>query len=293
MNIENIVDSNSFVDQSFYKEFVSRNLGIFSAEQQDKLRNCRVAVIGVGGIGSPIVEMLARTGIERFTICDKDRFEISNMNRQTFAYTDTIGEKKIDTTEYYIKKINPSIDVKKYDHVDEDNVYEIIQDASIVIMGADEVKACLTVYRNAYEHHIPVLEGFAVPYANTQLFTSDSMSWEETYGLETKYRDICSIGKKEEDALRVQYLMKFGKLEGLVNYYSSETVKDMIEHPSTYYFPNLCIWNFLSAPLMANEALKYLLDWGILIKSPRMIVLDPYAYRLMIYNLKTGEVHKL
>ncbi|NHI93762.1 MAG: hypothetical protein EAX96_14845 [Candidatus Lokiarchaeota archaeon] len=281
------------LSEEFYQELISRNQGIFSVEQQDKLRNARICVIGVGGIGSPVVEILARTGIEHFTICDKDRFEISNMNRQTFAYTDTVGNRKIDATEHYLKKINPAITVKKHDHVDEENVYEMIKDVNAVIMGADEVKACLTVYRKAREHHIPVLEGFAVPYANVQLFTGESMSWEETYCLGTQEREISSIGPKEEDNLRVQYLMKFGKLEGLINYYSGETIRDMIEHPSRYHFPNLCIWNFMSAPLIANETLKLLLDWGILIKSPRMIVFDPYAYRLMLYNLKTGQVKKL
>jgi len=283
----------TIIGEEFYKEFTCRNMGIFSNEQQKKLRNSHVAIIGVGGIGSPCVEMLARTGIENITICDKDRFEISNMNRQTFAYTDSVGDRKIDATEYYMRKINPAINVRKFDHVDEDNIIELLKGVDVVINGADEVRACLTIYRTAKELEIPAIEAFAVPYINYLTMTPDSMAWETAYGLGTEDRDISSITDKEQLELEMKYLLKFDKLEGLRNFYDPALLGMMLDTPEDFHFPNLAIWNFLSAPFVANQALKILLDWGMIIKSPHMPIIDPYSYRMMVYNLATGQVRKV
>lgn len=283
----------TIIGEEFYKEFVSRNMGIFSDDQQEKLRNAHVAIIGVGGIGSPVVEMLARTGIENLTICDKDTFEISNMNRQTFAYTDSVGERKIDATEYYVKKMNPAINIRKFDHVGEDNIDEMLKGVDIVVNGADEVRACLVIYRKARALGIPAIEAFAVPYVNYLTMMPDSMPWETAYGLGTEDREPSSISDKEQLELEMHYLSRFDKLEGLRNFYDPSVVTMMLNTPEDFHFPNLAIWNFLSAPFIANQVLKILLDWGIIIKSPQMPIIDPYSYRMMVYNLATGEVKRV
>jgi tRNA A37 threonylcarbamoyladenosine dehydratase len=65
-----------------YHEAFSRNIGLFTVEEQEKLRRSRVAIAGMGGVGGVHLVTLARTGIGNFTIADPDRFELANMNRQ-------------------------------------------------------------------------------------------------------------------------------------------------------------------------------------------------------------------
>ena len=65
-----------------YNEAFSRNIGLFTLEEQDKLRRSHVAIAGMGGVGGVHVATLARTGIGNFTIADPDCFELANMKRQ-------------------------------------------------------------------------------------------------------------------------------------------------------------------------------------------------------------------
>ena len=97
------------------------------------------------------------------------------MNRQIYAFMDTIDKRKIDVTEHYIKKINPKITINKFDHVDENNIKEILKNADVVVNGLDELRALLTIFRNARNQNIPVLDGIALPYANFLVFTSNSL----------------------------------------------------------------------------------------------------------------------
>lgn len=73
-----------------YSEAFSRNLGLISPSEQEKLRQSRVAVLGLGGVGGVNLVTLARLGIGRFTIADPDTFELANFNRQYGAMVSTI-----------------------------------------------------------------------------------------------------------------------------------------------------------------------------------------------------------
>ncbi|MFA7636839.1 MAG: ThiF family adenylyltransferase, partial [Monoglobales bacterium] len=76
-----------------------------------KLKNKHVAVFGVGGVGSYVVEALARCGIGRLTIIDKDVVDVTNINRQLIALHSTIGKVKVDIAKNRILDINPDAKV--------------------------------------------------------------------------------------------------------------------------------------------------------------------------------------
>ena len=238
----------------------SRNIGVFTLEQQEKLRNSHVAVIGVGGIGSPTLQMLARIGIENLTICDKDVFEESNLNRQVFAFKSSVGERKIDAAEKFLKEINPMIKIRKFDHVDEENVEKMIKNANIIIMAADEVKASLTVYRKARDLGITVIEAFALPYLHAIIYSPDGMPWEEVFSLGTSGREISSITKDEEDRLRLAYLQKLAGL-GMEKYYIPEVLEGIVKGSPSYHFPSLAVWTEGPASIIVNEVLNYFMKW--------------------------------
>lgn len=79
-----------------------------------KLKNSSVAVFGVGGVGGYVVEALARSGIGRIAIIDKDEVDESNINRQLAALGSTLGMAKTDVTERRLMDINPEIKVDKF-----------------------------------------------------------------------------------------------------------------------------------------------------------------------------------
>ena len=95
-----------------YDEAFSRNIGLFTLEEQDKLRRSHVAIAGMGGVGGVHLITLARTGIGNFTIADPDRFELANMNRQYGARVDTIGRSKVEVMAEGVRRINPEAIVR-------------------------------------------------------------------------------------------------------------------------------------------------------------------------------------
>lgn len=84
-------------------------------DEATKLENTRVAVFGAGGVGGYVIEALARCGIGHIDIIDRDVVDVSNINRQILAVTNTIGMKKTEAARQRVLSINPSADVKTYD----------------------------------------------------------------------------------------------------------------------------------------------------------------------------------
>ena len=80
----------------------------------DKLKNSRVAVFGVGGVGGYVVEALARSGVGTIDIVDNDNVSLTNINRQIIALHSTVGRPKVDVMEERIKDISPSAVVNKH-----------------------------------------------------------------------------------------------------------------------------------------------------------------------------------
>ena len=80
----------------------------------EKVKNSRVAIFGIGGVGGYALEALVRAGIGEIDIIDSDDVAVSNINRQILATTKTVGQKKVDVAEARAKEINPDIKINKY-----------------------------------------------------------------------------------------------------------------------------------------------------------------------------------
>ena len=96
------------------KEEFSRTGLIFGAEAMEKLKNSRVAVFGVGGVGGFAVEALARCGVGGLDLIDNDTVALSNLNRQIIALHSTVGRYKVEVAKERILDINPDCDVRIY-----------------------------------------------------------------------------------------------------------------------------------------------------------------------------------
>lgn len=144
-----------------YAEFSTRNLGFINGAEQAQLKNARVFICGVGGMGGACIHTLARAGVSGFVIADMDVFEISNLNRQVFANLKTIGMEKTAATRAGILDINPDADIAVYGadwfaHID-----EILAGVNVVVNGMDDVAASVQLYRKARAAGIVVIDAYA------------------------------------------------------------------------------------------------------------------------------------
>lgn len=94
--------------------YFSREELLIGKEAIEILKNSRVAVFGVGGVGGFVVEVLARCGVGTIDVIDNDVVDPSNINRQIIATVDTIGQEKVNVVEQRIKSINPNAVVNKH-----------------------------------------------------------------------------------------------------------------------------------------------------------------------------------
>lgn len=92
----------------------SRTEMLLGSDAMDKLRNARVAVFGLGGVGGYIVEALARSGVGALDIIDNDTVSITNLNRQIVAVEETVGMPKTEAAKMRIMQINPDCKVTAY-----------------------------------------------------------------------------------------------------------------------------------------------------------------------------------
>ena len=112
----------------------SRNLKTVSLGQQARLLRSSALVVGLGGLGGVVVELMARMGVGALHVIDGDRFEESNLNRQVLCTGQTLGETKVSAAVDRIQSINPSIAVFSYDgFLTEKTGPAIIERADLVV----------------------------------------------------------------------------------------------------------------------------------------------------------------
>ncbi len=92
-------------------EQFSRTMLLLGEEAMEQLKNKRVAIFGIGGVGGYVCEALVRTGVGHFDLIDKDEVSISNINRQIIATFDSVGKPKVEVMRERMLSINPEVDV--------------------------------------------------------------------------------------------------------------------------------------------------------------------------------------
>ena len=137
----------------------SRSERIFGTENMNKLKNSKVLVFGLGGVGGAVCEALARSGIGELGMVDKDVVDITNINRQLIATQNTISMKKTDACEKRLSEINPDIKLTKYDlfYLPEtaDNIN--LSDYDYIVDAIDNVTAKLELIVRVKEQNIKII----------------------------------------------------------------------------------------------------------------------------------------
>ena len=124
----------------------------------EKLKNSKVAVFGIGGVGSYVVEALVRAGVGNFILVDKDTVSVTNINRQLIATHDTVGKYKVDVAKERILSINPNANVQTYAEFFMPGNSTILDDSIDYIVDAiDTVTAKIELIMQAQKLNIPII----------------------------------------------------------------------------------------------------------------------------------------
>ena len=141
-------------------EFFMKNLAIFSPEEMDILKQKKVFVAGCGGLGSSVIELLARSGIGHLVAADRDVFEPSNMNRQILCTTETLGKRKAEAASERVQLIDPTIDIQAVvTDLNESNLRELIEGCDLVIDALDSVSSRLLLENACAEKELFLIHG--------------------------------------------------------------------------------------------------------------------------------------
>jgi tRNA A37 threonylcarbamoyladenosine dehydratase len=141
---------------------LSLNELCFTKNDLSKVASLPAAIAGFGGVGAITAELLARWGVLNFRLLYKDIYEPSNLNRQVFSTSRTIGTYKVEVAEERIKEINPyaKVEMSFAERVQNANVHRFIEGADIVIQTADH-PSCKLFYLAAREYKVPLVNGYA------------------------------------------------------------------------------------------------------------------------------------
>ena len=256
----------------------TRNIGLISECDQEKISAGSVLVAGVGGMGGVCAEVLVRMGVSNLKIADHDHFEETNFNRQLHSNVETIGKNKAEVLKEAYLKINPSINITAFSEgVTRENVDELLEDVDIVVNGMDKMFYSLILERTARKKKITIVDAWLTPYASVFVMKPDSPHWEDFLDLPTKNialddltEELCHLSVHKE----IDYTFShFSPYEIINREYVLDIAYERKKRPSL----GPVVW--LSGVMMANEVFKLLT--GLTHCDHAGVFIDQYSYQLM------------
>ncbi|HEX5128028.1 MAG TPA: ThiF family adenylyltransferase [Rhodocyclaceae bacterium] len=259
------------VESYEYDQAFARNIGWVTVQEQTRLRNMRIAIAGMGGVGGSHLITLARLGIGRFTIADGDSFELVNFNRQIGATLDTLGRSKTEVLAEMLRKINPDVDVRVFNgRVHQDNLAEFLDGADAYVDSLDffAFEARRQTFAMCHRLKIPAVTAAPLGMGSAVLsFLPGRMSFEEYFRLEGH--------SEQEQAIRFLIGLSPAMLQRA--YLADASRVNLAEHrgPSTIMACQMC------AGFAATETLKILLGRGKVLAAPWGYQFDAYRNRFV------------
>ena len=241
-----------------YYEMFSRNIGILSEEEQEKLKDSKVSIAGVGGVGGVQAVYIARAGIGKMAIADPENFQSTDINRQYGATESTMGKNKAEVMGEILKDINSHLKLEIYtDGVTAENIEEFLKGSKVAIDAieyfAPEAKKLF--FEKARENDIPVIS--APIFGHRALlfeYTKDSWTYEQ------------ALGSREA----IPHVMKYLWPE----YLSEELALEVIsrKRPAPTFGPTSAI----SGGMVASEAVFLILGKRQPIPVPEVRYIDTF-----------------
>jgi pimeloyl-ACP methyl ester carboxylesterase/molybdopterin/thiamine biosynthesis adenylyltransferase len=263
--------------EDLYSLCYSRNIGILTKDEQERVANATVAIAGMGGIGSNTAVLLARMGVSKFRLTDFDTFDYANVNRQYGAFLDTIGQPKVDVMEKELKRINPRVEVVvEPKGFTADNAEKFLAGADLAIDAIDfySIEAHLEFHRQCRKRGLYVFMGSPVGFsACLQIFDPHGMSLEEycgiepgMMGLEKQLRYACGV------VPNLAHIDYFDVSQGAAN-------TNFMKKTG----PSLACATMLAASIVASEV-------GIMLANRRKPKAIPYTFQFDPYTYRYEKV---
>ena len=231
-------------------EQFSRTELLIGKENIEKLQNTKVAIFGIGGVGSYVVEGLARAGIGKFLLIDNDEVSVTNLNRQLIATHDTIGKSKVEVARDRILSINPNANVEIKNEFFMPESTEILDDSiSYIVDAVDTVTAKIELVLRANNMNIPIISCMGTgnkldptKFEVIDIFKTSVCPLAKVMRKELKARGIkkLKVVYSKEEPIKVNSVCEDGKnrqipasisfvpsVAGLI--ISSEVIKDIIK----------------------------------------------------------------
>ena len=137
-----------------------RNMKMLSIDENQRLKSFNVCVVGCGGLGGYVIEMLSRLGIGRITAVDGDVFDETNLNRQLLSDESSIGISKAAKAKERVEKINSNVIVNPISSMLRgENARSIISGHDIAIDALDSIEARLELQKACSDENIPLVHG--------------------------------------------------------------------------------------------------------------------------------------
>lgn len=266
-----------------YQQAFSRNIGWVTHQEQDILRQKRVAIAGMGGVGGVHLLTLARLGIGAFHIADFDVFDLVNFNRQIGAAMSSLGLPKTEVLAAMAKDINPELHIDIFpEGVNENNLSRFLTDIDLYIDGLDFFALSIrqATFRACSNLKIPAITvaplGMGAALLN---FLPGKMTFEE-------YFQFGDLSEKEKAHRFLLGLAPSGlHRDSLVD--SSTLSFEEKRGPSTIIGCQLC------AGIAATEALKILLNRGKVLSAPHGVHFDAYRNKLVHTRRSKRDIRSL
>ena len=253
-----------------YEQAFARNIGWVTHAEQKVLRQARVAIAGMGGVGGVHLMTLVRLGIGHFHIADLDCFEVANINRQAGASISTLGEPKVEVMARMACDVNPDVEIRSFaSGVGPGNLTDFLEGVDLYVDGLDffAFDARAETFSACDRLGIPAVTAAPLGMGAAVLnFLPGGMSFEDYFGWAGRGDD--------EKALRFMIGLAPRLLQDYIADPGSVDLRAR-RGPSTVMACQIC------AGMAATEVLKLLLSRGERRSAPHGVQFDAYRQKFV------------
>ena len=229
----------------------TRTEKLIGKENVEKLHTKKVAIFGLGGVGSFVMEGLARAGIENFILVDKDEIDITNLNRQIIATHKTIGKPKVEVAKNRILEINPNARVEIFQEFFMPETQGILDDTiDYIVDCVDTVTAKIELVVRANEMNIPIMSSMG---------TGNKLDPTKFEIVDIYKTSVCPLAKVMRKELKNRGIKKlkviYSKEKPIAINNSNETNSKKITPGSVSFVPSV------AGLIIAGEVIKDIIEY--------------------------------
>ncbi len=195
-----------------------RNIGSIRLAGQKKLLQSTVLVMGTGGLGGTVAQLLARMGIGKLVLADGDSFNESNLNRQAFSFENNLGKKKVQAARDEIRKINAATEIEILVGIlGEEDLVPVVNGVDAAVDALDNMPSRFALEKACRGKRIPLVHGAVAGFSGQVL-----VIYPDDIGLQAVYGNPKDVPEKGIE-------LELGNLAGIVSAVASLQVQETVK----------------------------------------------------------------